>query len=72
MTRHQMKSLIEDDRVVTRYVSTGTHKGPYLGLQSTGSRIEIDEISIYRIADGKVAEQWCLVDDRTLLRQLKQ
>ena len=62
--------IVEADRVVTRYVSTGTHDGPFIGLEATGRRIEIDEISIYRLAAGKVAEQWCLADDLTLMRQL--
>ena len=62
--------VIEGDRIVTRYVSTGTHEGSFLGLEPTGRRIEIDEISIFRVENGKVAEQWCLVDDLTLMRQL--
>lgn len=62
--------VIEGDRVVTRYISTGTHEGPFVGLAPTGIRIEIDEISIYRISESTVAEQWCLADDLTLSRQL--
>ena len=62
--------IVEADRVVTRYVSTGTHLGPYLGVPPSGARIEIDEISIYRIADGKVAEQWCLADALALQKQI--
>lgn len=64
--------IIEGDRVVTRYISTGTHRGPLEGIQPTGKTIKIDEMSIYRIEAGKVTEQWCLVDDITLLRQLGQ
>jgi predicted ester cyclase len=41
-----------------------------LGLEPTGRQIEIDEISIFRVENGKVAEQWCLVDYLTLMRQL--
>jgi len=62
--------VVEGDRVVTRYVSTGTHKGSYKGIQPTGAHVEIDEISIYRIERGMVAEQWCLFDDVALMRQL--
>ncbi|MBT4889589.1 MAG: ester cyclase [Rhodospirillales bacterium] len=63
--------VIEGDRVVTRYISTGTHKGPFEGIPPTGKPIEIDEISIYRIEGGKIAEQWCMADDLALLNQLK-
>lgn len=62
--------IIEDNKVVTRYISTGTHIGSYAGIKGTGKKVELDEISIYRIEAGKVAEQWCLSDDLYTLRQL--
>lgn len=58
------------DRVVSRYVSTGTHRGPFWGVEPTGRRIELHEISIYRIADGRVIEQWCQFDELDRLTQL--
>ena len=58
------------DRVASRYVSTGTHQGPFWGIEPTGRRIEIQEISIFRIADGRIAEQWCMFDDLARLQQL--
>ena len=63
--------VAENDRVVTRYISTGTHHGPYQGIQPTGKKIVVDEISIFRLEDRKVAEQWCLVDDMAILKQLQ-
>jgi steroid delta-isomerase-like uncharacterized protein len=62
--------LIDGSRAVTRYVSTGTHTGPFIGLPATGRRVEIGEISIYRFGGGLVVEQWCLTDDLTLAKQL--
>jgi predicted ester cyclase len=62
--------VIEQDQVVTRYVSRGTHHGPFLGLAPTEKRVEVEEISICRLVWGKVAEQWCLADDVTMARQL--
>jgi steroid delta-isomerase-like uncharacterized protein len=65
--------VIDDEagRVVTRYISTGTHSGAYQGYAPTDNPIEIEEISIFRLENGKVAEQWCLVDDLTFLQQLR-
>ena len=63
--------IAENDRVVTRYVSTGTHSGPYQGIQPTGKKIKVEEISIFRLKENKVAEQWCLADDLALLKQLQ-
>lgn len=58
------------DRVASRYVSTGTHLGPFGSVQPTGKRVEIDEMSIFRCAEGRIVEQWCLFDELTRLRQL--
>ena len=62
--------IIGDDRVVTRYTSTGTHLGSYAGVSPTGHRMELDEISIFRIEAGRVVEQWCLSDDISTLIML--
>ena len=51
-------------------VSTPTHSGPYWGLEPTGKRIEIQEISILRCAGGRVVEQWCIFDELARLQQL--
>jgi steroid delta-isomerase-like uncharacterized protein len=59
------------DTVASRYVSTGTHKGTFWGIEPTGRRIEIQEISIFRIADERIVEQWCMFDDLTRLQQLR-
>lgn len=60
----------QDDRVASRYVSTGTHLGRFWGLEPTGRRITIHEQSIYRIENGRIAEQWCMFDDLGRLKQL--
>jgi len=59
------------DRVTSRYISTGTHLGGTLwGAAPTGRRVKIQEISIYRVDQNRVAEQWCAFDDLGRLRQL--
>ena len=34
-------------------------------------KIKVEEISIFRLRENKVAEQWCLADDLALLKQLQ-
>jgi predicted ester cyclase len=64
----EVKDLIaERDRVVSRYTSSGTHRGDFWGINATGRRVLVDEISIFRIVDGRVAEQWCSVDELGML-----
>ena len=63
--------VAEGDRVVTRYISSGTHKGIYQDIAPTNRKFIVDEISIFRVENNEVAEQWCLVDDLSLLNQIK-
>lgn len=67
----QIEDVIsEDDRVVVRLVSSATQSGPFMGLPPTGRRYTIEEIHIFRIEDGRVAEHWHQLDGLGLLRQL--
>ena len=63
--------VVDDDKVTSRYISTGVRKEEYLGVPASGKNIEFQEISIYLIRDNKVLEQWCLGDDLHLLSQIK-
>lgn len=63
--------ISEGDKVVTRYKSTGTQRGTFNGLDSTGKKVIIYETSIYRIANGKIAEQWDFPDALSLNNQLE-
>lgn len=53
--------IIDGDKIVTRYVSTGVHKEPFFDFAPTGQPARFDEISIFRVHNGLVAEQWCLI-----------
>ena len=63
--------ISEGDKVVTRYKSTGTQQGTFNGLDSTGKKVTIYETSIYRIANGKIVEQWGFPDALGLDKQLR-
>jgi steroid delta-isomerase-like uncharacterized protein len=62
--------IAEGDRVVGRNVVTGTHQGPYLGLEPTGRSVRYDEIFIFRFARGRIAETWGVVDVLAQMHQL--
>ncbi len=69
--REHIEELVEEgDRVASRYTSTGTHRGAFWGIAATGRQVRVAEISIYRIAGGKVAEQWCMLDELARMQQL--
>lgn len=62
--------VVTPEKVVTRYLSSGTHQREYLGISATGRKVTFEEISIYRIEENRVAEQWCLGDDMHCIAQL--
>ena len=62
--------VAEGDKVLTRWVLTGTHRGAFLGLAPTGKAIEVSGMSLDRIEDGRVAEGFDGWDALGLRRQL--
>jgi ketosteroid isomerase-like protein len=58
------------DRVVARWIGSGTHRGELMGVEPTGAPISVEAISIFRIADGKIAEEWTVWDALGLLQQV--
>jgi predicted ester cyclase len=62
--------IAEDDRVGLRWRLTGTHRGNLFGIPPTGCKVDIHEIGIFRLADGRITEGWFLADELGLLKQL--
>jgi steroid delta-isomerase-like uncharacterized protein len=60
----------EGDKVVVRFTMTGTHQGELLGIPPTGKRVSSAGVSIYRLANAKIAEIWFLTDSLTVLQQM--
>jgi steroid delta-isomerase-like uncharacterized protein len=56
--------------VTTRFTAKGTHDGDLFGSPATGRQIAISGITISRCADGKIAEEWELVDAVGALQQV--
>lgn len=62
--------IAEGDKVVTRYTSSATHKGDFMGIPATGKEVVVKGIVISRIAEGKIAEDWEEFDGIGFLQQL--
>jgi len=60
----------EGDKVVVRSTFSGTQTGPLMGFPPTGKRCTQSQISIFRLANGKVIEYWFNADDLGMIRQL--
>jgi predicted ester cyclase len=69
--RFRIEQMIaEQDRVVSQLVMEGTHLGTWMGMSPTGKRVQIRMVTIHRIASGKIAEDWVLVESHGLFQQL--
>jgi steroid delta-isomerase-like uncharacterized protein len=58
------------DRVFTRWVGRGTHVGEINGIPPTGRTIAVEALTMHRVADGKIAEDWTVWDALGLLEQI--
>jgi predicted ester cyclase len=63
--------LIADDRFVcARWQLRGTQVGPFMGMPSHGSSIDVATCEIYEIADGVVVQSWVYQDPGQLFAQM--
>jgi steroid delta-isomerase-like uncharacterized protein len=50
--------LADGDKVIGRWRFRGTHEGPFFNIPPSGKQVTHPIIAIYRIADGRIAEDW--------------
>jgi predicted ester cyclase len=60
----------DEDMVAIHSTTSAVHRGPYLGLAPTGTRVSVDEMMFSRIAHGKIAETWVITAGPGFYRQL--
>ena len=59
-----------DDKVITRYVARGTHRGEFMGAAPTGKEVSFTGINIVRLKGGKIVESWGNSDQLGWMRQI--
>ena len=64
--------MVAGDHVVTHLHFRGHFTGRFKEVQGKGEVIDFIATDIYRIANGRIAENWHLEDNLTLLQQLGQ
>jgi len=64
------KLIAEDDFVTIYWVARGTNTGTGNGLPATGKKAELAGITIWRIVEGKIKEEWSAFDQLSLMQQL--
>ncbi len=70
--RHEILGVVREGETAAaaRVRVSGTHNGPFLGIEPTGAQIEVDQALFVRVAGGRIAEIWEVVDTGSGLRQL--
>ncbi|MDB9465052.1 ester cyclase [Dolichospermum circinale CS-1225] len=48
----------ENDKVVFRGHFTATHLGEFVGMASTGMKVEFEALEIFKIENQKITESW--------------
>jgi len=70
-----LRVTLEDDiaegkKVVSRWRAQGTHQGELMGIAPTGNEVAKTGITIHRIEDGKIIEEWENWDALGLMQQI--
>lgn len=69
----QLRHLLVDGAWLAAHLhDTGTHTGSRWGIAATGATIATEELALYRLRDGRIAEVWVTADDLGVLRQLQE
>ena len=62
--------VAEGDYVATRWTARGTHDGELFGVAPTGNSVSTSGITIIRVADGKIVEDYTQWDALGLMQAI--
>jgi steroid delta-isomerase-like uncharacterized protein len=63
--------IAEGDKVVARWTMRGTHENAIRDIPATGKKVTVNGVTIKRMANGKVVEEWALINMLNLLQQIE-
>ena len=64
------KQVAERDMVAVRWTARGTNTGTGNGIPVTGRAVQITGTTLFRMDDGRIAEEWTCADSLGLMKQL--
>ncbi len=62
--------IAEGDKVATRWTGRGTHTGEIAGIAPTGRDVTVSGLTLSRLENGMVVEEWTTWDTLGMLIQL--
>lgn len=66
----ELHRVAEGDLVAMHILMTGTHQAEIWGIPATGTTVRFEAQEVYRVQDGKIREQFTLLDSLGLMQQL--
>jgi steroid delta-isomerase-like uncharacterized protein len=60
----------ENGTIAARFTMRGTHDGAFMGVPPSGRQIRVSAMNFYRIADGKIVEEFGQPDMFGLMLQI--
>jgi steroid delta-isomerase-like uncharacterized protein len=64
------EQIAEGDVVATRWTGRGTHDGELMGIPPTKKQVTVSGLTLSRLSNGKVVEEWTNWDTLGMLQQL--
>ncbi len=64
-----MQQVAEAGLAGTQSVNRGTQTGSRMGIPATGKDSTVSRLNVVRVEDGRIAEDWVVVDTLGLLQQ---
>lgn len=62
--------IVSEDTTILAFTMTGTHRGDLLGHAPTGRPIRVHGMVRSRFRDGRIFDEWEIVDQLTMFEQL--
>jgi steroid delta-isomerase-like uncharacterized protein len=64
------EQVTEGEKVVTCLTVSGTHTGKYMGMNPTGKTFTVSAITVHRIVNEKIEEEWTELNVLGIIHQL--
>lgn len=62
--------IVQGEWMAAFGAQVGTHSGEFMGIQPTGKRVEVRYMDFWKVKDGKIIDNWVMVDFPHVMRQL--
>jgi predicted ester cyclase len=61
---------VDGDVVTTFKTYHGTHRGNFLGIAGTGTKVSFETVDAMRVVNGKISEHWGVANLYSVMQQL--